>query len=314
MRSEGVDSATPPGGRSGFARATGSLPPMSCAANATAAARFPTPGGPWKRYACAGPSASAARSSRFASACSGKLSNASTYLLGDLVGRPVAVYGRDALGIHRCEGTVRLVDRAMEVLPLALDPVRRLPSLECDFWIDHDEEGPVWQEPTGSCEVELEHALETNASRKALVGERRVDVPVADDRVSCAERRSDHTLHELGTGGCEQRGLPPRAHLDPVEQKAPDLLAEQRAPWLTGRDDLAAVGAQSLGEQVRLRGLAGTVHAFEGDEQSRPYDTGRAGGRYRRSGLHRLERRRCAPCAGRRGARARRPLARQAGE
>ena len=45
-----------------------------------AAARFPTPGGPWKRYACAGPSASAARSRRFASACSGKLSKTSTDL------------------------------------------------------------------------------------------------------------------------------------------------------------------------------------------------------------------------------------------
>src|SRR3954452_11362031 len=287
---------------------------MSCAANATAAARFPTPGGPWKRYACAGPSASAARSSRFASACSGKLANASTYLLGDLVGRPVAVYGRDALGIHRCEGTVRLVDRTVEAFPLALDPVRRLTALKCHLRVDDDEERPVREEPTGSCEVEVEHALEAEASSEALVGERRVDVPVADDGVPCAERRSDHTLDELGTGGCEQRRLRPRAHFHAVEQQPPDLLAEQRAAWLTGCDDLAAVGAQSLGEQVRLRGLAGTVHAFEGDEQSRPYDTGRAGGRYRRRGLHRLERRRCAARAGRRGARARRPLARQAGE
>src|SRR4051812_42759443 len=167
---------------------------MSCAANATAAARFPTPGGPWKRYACAGPSASAARSSRFASACSGKLSNASTYLLGDLVGRPVAVYGRDALGIHRCERTVRLVDRAVEAFPLALDPVRGLPPLKCHLWIDEDQEGPVRQEPTDSREIELEHTLEAETSRKALVGERRVDVPVADDRASCAERRRDHAL------------------------------------------------------------------------------------------------------------------------
>src|SRR2546423_1249979 len=38
--------------------------------NARATSRLPTPCGPWKRYACAGPSASAASSSRFASACS----------------------------------------------------------------------------------------------------------------------------------------------------------------------------------------------------------------------------------------------------
>ena len=39
------------------------------------AARLPTPCGPWKRYACAGPSSSAASSSRFASCCSGTRSN-----------------------------------------------------------------------------------------------------------------------------------------------------------------------------------------------------------------------------------------------
>ena len=44
------------------------------------------PDGPWKRYACAGPSASAARSSRFASCCSGTLSKAFTDLLRELLG------------------------------------------------------------------------------------------------------------------------------------------------------------------------------------------------------------------------------------
>ena len=42
--------------------------PTSSRANAQASARLPTPCGPWKRYACAGPSSSAASSSRFASA------------------------------------------------------------------------------------------------------------------------------------------------------------------------------------------------------------------------------------------------------
>src|SRR5213078_769299 len=133
------------GGRSGFARAAGSLPPISWPAKASAAARFPTPGSPWKRYACAGPSASAARSSRFASACPGKVSKASTDLLGDGIGRPVAVHGRDALGIHLGQRTVRLVDRPMVLLPLALDPVGRRTALKGDLGIDQDEEGAVGQ-------------------------------------------------------------------------------------------------------------------------------------------------------------------------
>src|SRR3954451_4984548 len=111
-------------------------PPISCAANATAAARLPTPGGPWKRYACAGPSASAARRSRFGSLCSGKVANASTDLLRDLVGGTVAVHGADALGKHLGERTVRLVDRAVERFPLPLDPVARLPAVERELRVD----------------------------------------------------------------------------------------------------------------------------------------------------------------------------------
>ena len=55
-------------------------------------ARLPTPDGPWKRYACAGPRRrAAARSRRFASACSGMLSKTFTDLLCDHLGRAVAV-------------------------------------------------------------------------------------------------------------------------------------------------------------------------------------------------------------------------------
>src|SRR5919199_262612 len=88
--------------RSGWARlSTRSGEPSSSAANATAAARLPTPGGPCSRYACAGPSASAARSRRFASGCSGKLSNLSTDLHGEVAGRLRAVERDHPLGKHR---------------------------------------------------------------------------------------------------------------------------------------------------------------------------------------------------------------------
>src|ERR1051326_5233210 len=112
------------------------MSPISSPANARAARRLPTPGGPWKRYACAGPSASAARSRRFASVCSGKLSNASTDLLGHLLGRAVAVHRRDSLREHLCERTVRLVDRAVEPLALPLDSIRAGRAPVCDVRID----------------------------------------------------------------------------------------------------------------------------------------------------------------------------------
>src|SRR3954468_5681214 len=94
--------------------------------------RLPTPGGPWKRYACAG-SASAAVSRRFASICSGtasfRRSDMRLEILGhrpgDLVHRPRAVDGHDALREALRQLGVRLVHAGAEVVALALDPVAR---------------------------------------------------------------------------------------------------------------------------------------------------------------------------------------------
>src|SRR5919108_2800672 len=141
--------------------------PISSAANATAAARLPTPGGPWKRYACAVPSASAARRRRFASACSGNVSKTSTDLLGDLLGRAVALDGGDALRKHLGERTVRVVDRPMELFALALDPVGGGAALQGEARIDQDEEGAVGQEAAGGGEVELEHEVDAEVSRNS---------------------------------------------------------------------------------------------------------------------------------------------------
>src|SRR5947208_174989 len=104
-------------------RPTRGSPPRSSEPNASASARFPTPAGPWKRYACAGPSASAAASRRFASACSGRLSKAVKDLAPDLVRWAAAVDGDDAVGKELRELAVGAVDARAEVVVLALDPV-----------------------------------------------------------------------------------------------------------------------------------------------------------------------------------------------
>ena len=58
--------------------------------------------------------------------------------------------------------------------------------------------------------VQLEHGVDAEPARDALVGERRVDVAVADDRRAALERRPDHPLDELGARRREQRRLGPR--------------------------------------------------------------------------------------------------------
>src|SRR5438105_455183 len=138
---------------------------ISSAAKASAAVRLPTPAGPWKRYACAGRSAIAARSRRFASACSGKLSNASTDLLCDLVGRPLALDADDPVGKHRRKLAVRAIDRAMEVLALALDPVGGARPDGRGRRVDEHEEGSVRKEPADRVPVQLEHFFDAEAAR-----------------------------------------------------------------------------------------------------------------------------------------------------
>src|SRR5262245_61858098 len=163
--------------RSGCERRStrGSLP-SSSAANASAVPRLPTPAGPWKRYACAGPSVRAARRRRFASSCSGTLSKLVEHLLRDLARRARAVDRRDSLREIVGEPAVGRVDALAEALGLAFDPV----ALSADpprrlVGVDEEQERPVREEPTHRVQVQLEHTLEAEVAGDPLVRERRVE-------------------------------------------------------------------------------------------------------------------------------------------
>src|SRR5439155_24778092 len=115
------------------------------------------------------------------SACSGKLSNASTDLLCDLVRLTVAVDRDDAVEEHRRKFAVGAIDGAVKVLPLAFDPVGQPCACSSGCRIDEDEERPVGEQPADRVFVQLQNALDTESARDSLVGERGIDVAVADD-------------------------------------------------------------------------------------------------------------------------------------
>src|SRR5262245_51702114 len=95
--------------------------PSSSRANARASGRLPTPGGPWKRYACAVPSASAASSRRFASCCSRtESSKLIPHLLRELLDRLRRVERDAPLRERRHDLPVPLVQAAHEGAALAL--------------------------------------------------------------------------------------------------------------------------------------------------------------------------------------------------
>src|SRR5439155_18692234 len=239
-------------------------PPSSSDANASAVARLPTPAGPWNRYACAGPWPSAAARRPFASTCSGMLSKLIQDLARDLDRRPRAVDGYDSLRESLRELPVGRVDPRAEVLVLALDPVAvALQPLRRLGRVDLQQVRAVREDPADRMQVQLEHALEAQPARNALLGERGVEVAGADNVRAPRERRRDHLLDELRPRRREQCGLGPGRHLAPAEQELTDPLAELGAAGLSRGDDVATVGRERLGEELRLRRLARSVEAFE---------------------------------------------------
>src|ERR687892_683883 len=254
--------------RSGCARrVTRSASPRSSPAAGGAGRRFPTPRGPWKRYACAGPSTSAARRSAFASSCSGKVSKLSTDGLGKLVGLLGPVDGNDTLGEDLGELAVGAVDVPGELGALALDPVRLLVLAGRGLLERQEQEkGAVGQETARGEQVELEHALDAQAAREPLVGERGVDVAVADDIGAADERRPDDLVDELRAGGGEERGLGPWGDGFAGEQKLTDALTQRRPARLAGVDNVSALLPQPFRKEPDLSCLAGAVDPFEGDE------------------------------------------------
>ena len=143
----------------------------------------------------------------------------------------------DPLGEHRRQLAVRPVDLAQERVALALDPVagRRRSGVAASSRVDDEQEGPVGKEAANRVEVQLEHALDAEAARDALVGERRVEVAVADDVRAPLERGPDHLGHELGAGGREERRLGPRRDLVAAEDELAHALAELRPAGLARR-------------------------------------------------------------------------------
>ena len=84
--------------------------------------------------------------------------------------------------------------------------------------------------PADRGQVEVEHGVDPEPTRAALVGDRRVDVPVADDDGAARERRPDHLLDVLGARRGVQRRLGPRRDVAGVQDQVAHGLAERRPP------------------------------------------------------------------------------------
>ena len=166
----------------------------------------------------------------------------------------------------------------------------------------------TWRFSSSTCSI-------AEPARDALVGERRVDVAVADDVGAALERRPDRPARRARRARPRRAPPPPTASSSARGGRARARARRARVPPGSRVEDASRPSATSASrEQLGLRRLAGAVDSFEGDEHALPTIRRSAGDRDRRRGLHRLARRRRPARPRRRGARRRRPLDRPARE
>ena len=225
-------------------------------------------------------------------------------LLGDLA-RPAACRRRrDPLREQLGELAVGGVDAALELVasrsirsPLGADAARAPRRVEQRAGTSGRAAGR-----RVACRFSSSTRSTPEPARDALVGERRVEVAVADHVGAAREGRADHLVDELRARRGEERGLGPRRDVALGRAAASRTRSPSSRPArLARRDDVAAVARERLGEQFGLRRLAGAVDSFERDEHPRPRIRAGAGDRHRGRGVHRLARGRGAARARRRG-------------
>ena len=295
-------------GRGATRRSTRGSPPSSSAANASAVARLPTPAGPWKRYACAGPSASAAASRRFASPCSGMLSKLVEDLLGDLVAAGACRRSADDSlreGGRRARGRPRSTrarnsSSSRSIRSPGSQPTRRADSSGSTS----SRKVRSGRTPRDRVQVQLEHAVDARA-RARSPGRRATSRGSGrrPRRRRGASAGAITSLDELRAGRGEERGLGPGRDLACRRGAAPGSARRARCrparAWRRprGRRPRAPRRAAAPGWTCRSR------RALRRSRTPRRlgYEP-RAGDRDRGRGLHRLARGRRAARPRRRGA------------
>ena len=105
---------------------------------------------------------------------------------------------------------------------------------------------------------------QVDAAAVALVGQRRGEVAVTDDRPPAGERRLDDRAHVMRAVGQHQQGLGDRRHRRRgVEHPAAKIDAEGRVAGFEGE-----VRVVQFGDAPGLRALAARVDPFEHDEET----------------------------------------------
>src|SRR5215210_1247852 len=278
---------------SALSSAASSPPATSAAPNLSATIRLPTPGGPWNRYACETSPVSRARPrSRSAVSFPNTPSNLSrrsaislTSILqvahpthhssGKVLRRERGIEDFDPLGLHTRQLLETLLHTPHEAGAYRLDPVWRHPEFpgppfplvplepQIESFVRHD--GP------DGVGVQGAYRLDAEPSTEALVGEARVQVPLAEHVLAGFETREYRTAHVVSAGCSVQVRLRPGFHLCPrVEDDLPDDLGRRGTAGLAGEVCRRSRICEQWSDGAYQGGLAREVRALDCYEDAPP--------------------------------------------
>ena len=118
----------------------------------------------------------------------------------------------------------------MERRGLRLHPVGIAGPSETDPWCHVEDDGQVGDQVLSRPQAQVSDLVLTEFAGSALIGDRGVQVPVAEDHGPAGHGRPDQLRSVLGTSRSEQERLSPGGHpvaADP-EQDLPDGLTDRR--------------------------------------------------------------------------------------
>ena len=179
-----------------------------------------------------------------------------------------------ALRFAGCDLPVRLAQFLMKFDVFRLEPVGRAGAaaggraLHADFDGDIENDGQIRLEVAdGDPLHRVEHGGR-DLAQAALIGACRIRKPVAQHPCSLTERGLDDRAHVVVARGRKQQRLGVRAQqlAHARQHEMPDDFGARRSAGFAGDDGAQPGGAQALRQRPDLRGFAGSLTAFKGDE------------------------------------------------
>ena len=134
---------------------------------------------------------------------------------------------------------------------------------------DVEQHRQVRCQPLSGPARELRHLGNTQVTPGALIGHRRIAVPVGHHDRATVEGRAHHGVDMLSAVGGEQQRLSSRLERLARQQQLAQPCAGGSRARLMGEQRLVALLGQPRTEQAYLSGLAAPIATLEGNEDSR---------------------------------------------